>query len=161
MTKLTAADLKILDVLQADGRISNVELAERVGLSPSPCLRRVKQLEADGVISGYAALVDRRKIGLGVIAFVEVQVDRHNDAVAEAFRAAIVREPEVVACYAMAGGYDYMLKVVAQTLDTYAELTLKRLLRIPGVKDIRSSFVLEVQKDSTALPLGVGAPIRM
>ena len=151
--KLTRADRKILQILQEDGKISNVDLAERVGLSPSPCLRRVKQLEATGLIAGYVALLDRRKAKLDVLAYVEVQVDRHTETAAEAFREAVLREPEVVGCYVMTGGYDYLLKVVVPNLDAYADFTMKRLLKMPAVKDIRSSFVLDTIKDSTALPL--------
>ena len=153
LQKLSRTDRRILETLQVEGQLSNVDLAARVGLSPSPCLRRVKALEADGVISGYVALLDRRKLGLDVVAFVEVQVDRHNDTVADAFRNAILRDPAVVTCQAMTGAFDYLLKVVVPNLDAYAEFTMKRLLKMPGVKDVRSSFVLETLKDSTALPL--------
>ncbi len=153
MQRLSRTDRRILETLQAEGQLSNVDLAARVGLSPSPCLRRVKALEADGIIAGYVALLDRRKLGLDVVAFVEVQVDRHNDTVAEAFKHAILRDPAVVTCQAMTGAFDYLLKVVAPNLDAYAEFTMKRLLKMPGVKDVRSSFVLETLKDSTALPL--------
>uniref|UniRef100_UPI003460CC55 Lrp/AsnC family transcriptional regulator n=1 Tax=Phenylobacterium montanum TaxID=2823693 RepID=UPI003460CC55 len=153
MQRLSRTDRRILETLQVEGQLSNVDLAARVGLSPSPCLRRVKALEADGVISGYVALLDRRKLGLDVVAFVEVQVDRHNDTVADAFRNAILRDPAVVTCQAMTGAFDYLLKVVVPNLDAYAEFTMKRLLKMPGVKDVRSSFVLETLKDSTALPL--------
>ncbi|NQE62606.1 Lrp/AsnC family transcriptional regulator [Caulobacter sp. RHG1] len=150
--KLTRADRKILQILQEDGKISNVDLAERVGLSPSPCLRRVKQLEATGLIAGYVALLDRRKARLDVLAYVEVQVD-HTEGAAEAFQQAVLREPEVVGCYVMTGSFDYLLRVVVPNLDAYADLTMKRLLKMPGVKDVRSSFVLDTIKDSTALPL--------
>jgi Lrp/AsnC family leucine-responsive transcriptional regulator len=153
MPRLTRTDRRILELLQADAHISNVELAERVGLSPSPCLRRVKLLEAQGLIGGYVALLDRRKLGLDVVAFVEVQVDRHSDAGAAAFRAAVQDQPEIVACHMMTGAFDYLLKVVVPNLDAYAEFTLQKLLKMPGVKDVRSSFVLETMKDSTALPL--------
>lgn len=151
--KLTRADRKILQILQEDGKISNVDLAERVGLSPSPCLRRVKQLEASGLIAGYVALLDRRKARLDLLAYVEVQVDRHSETAAEAFKEAVLREPLVVGCYAMTGGYDYLLRVVAPNLDAYADFTMKRLLKMPAVKGIQSSFVLDTIKDSPALPL--------
>ncbi|HLI67853.1 MAG TPA: Lrp/AsnC family transcriptional regulator [Caulobacteraceae bacterium] len=153
MPELSEVDLRILRALQADGRLTNVELAERVGLSPSPCLRRVKQLEARGLIKGYVALLDRRAIGLGVMAFVEVQVERNSETAAEAFTAALKREGAVVACYAMTGPYDYLLQVVTPTLDDYADFAMQRLLKMPGVKDVRSSFALEAAKESTALPL--------
>ncbi|ENZ81924.1 MULTISPECIES: Lrp/AsnC family transcriptional regulator [Caulobacter] len=150
--KLTRADRKILQILQEDGKISNVDLAERVGLSPSPCLRRVKQLEASGLISGYVALLDRRKAKLDVLAYVEVQVN-HVEGAAEAFQQAVMRQPEVVSCHVMTGSFDYLLKVAVPNLDAYADFTMKRLLKMPSVKDIRSSFVLDTIKDSTALPL--------
>ena len=160
MTDLTRADLRILNALQADDRLTNVELAERVGMSASPCLRRVKQLEARGVIAGHVALLDRRALGLDVMAFVEVHIDRHTDAAAEAFSQAVMREPEVTACYALTGAYDYLIQVIAPNLDAYAEFTMDRLLRMPGVKDVRSSFVLRAVKQSTALPLGHLRPAR-
>jgi Lrp/AsnC family leucine-responsive transcriptional regulator len=153
MPRLTRVDRRILEVLQTDAQLSNVELAERVGLSPSPCLRRVKLLEAQGLIGGYVALLDRRKIGLGVMAFVEVQMDRHSDVGVAAFRAAMEGHAEIVACHMMTGSFDYLLKIVVSDLDAYAEFTLQHLLKMPGVKDVRSSFVLDTLKDSTALPL--------
>ena len=154
MADLTDVDFRILEALQADGRLTNVELAERVGLSPSPCLRRVKALEARGLIKGYVALLDRRALGLGVMAFVEVQVERNSETAAEAFTGALEKEGAVVACYAMTGPYDYLLQVVTPSLDDYAQFAMQRLLKMPGVKDVRSSFALEAAKESTALPLG-------
>ena len=122
-------------------------------MSPSPCLRRVKQLEARGVIGAYVALLDRRALGLDVMAFVEVHIDRHTDTAADAFAGAVMREPEVAACYALTGAFDYLIQVIAPSLDAYAEFTMNRLLKMPGVKDVRSSFVLQAVKQSTALPL--------
>ena len=129
-------------------------------MSPSPCLRRVKQLEERGVIIGYVGLLDRRSLGLDVMAFVEVHIDRHTDTDAEAFANAVRREPEVAACYALTGAFDYLIQVIAPNLDAYAEFTMNRLLRMPGVKDVRSSFVLQSVKQSTALPLGHLKPAR-
>jgi len=160
MTELSHTDLRILAALQAEGRLTNVELAERVGMSPSPCLRRVKQLEARGIIAAYVALLDRRALGLDVMAFVEVHIDRHTDTVAEAFSMAVMREPEVTACYALTGAFDYLIQVIAPSLDAYAHFTMNRLLKMPGVKDVRSSFVLRAVKQSTALPLGHLSPQR-
>lgn len=150
---LSPADRKILETLQTDGRIANVDLADKIGLSPSPCLRRVRQLEEQGMIGGYVALLDRKKLGLDVVAYVEVQVERHNDQLADAFRDAAKAEPEIVAVHMMTGQFDYLLKVVVPTLDDYAQFARLKLLKMPGVKDVRSSFVLETHKDSTALPL--------
>lgn len=151
---LDPADLRILTVLQDEGRIANVDLAERVGLSPSPCLRRTKQLEAEGTIRGYAALLDRKRLGFGVEAFVQVSLERHQDRYDRAFREAVLSHPEIVGCYVMTGEMDYLLHVLARDLEAYGRFTLDVLLKMPGVKDVKSSLALEVVKDSTALPLG-------
>ena len=151
-TTLDSADLRILEALQRNGRISNVDLAEQVGLSPSPCLRRVRDLEEAGYIQGYAAILDRRRLGLGVVAFVEVKIDQNAEGDAR-FRAAVEKIPEVVSCFVMTGTMDYLLQIVVPDLDSYAEVSMKRLLQIPGVNDVRSSFVLDVVKHSTSLPL--------
>jgi Lrp/AsnC family leucine-responsive transcriptional regulator len=154
MTELNRVDLQILEILQHDGRLPNVELAERIGMSPSPCLRRVKQLEASGLIERYVALLDRRKAGLGILAYAEVKVPRRDDdAHVERFKAAVQREPMVIGCHILAGQYDFLLKVVAADLDAYADFLVHRLLKMPGVQDVRSSFVMETVKDTTALPL--------
>ena len=150
---LKPADLRIMQVLQTEGRIANVELAERVGLSPSPCLRRLKQLEASGLIRGYAALLDRKRLGFGVEAFVQVSLERHQDRFDKAFRKAVLSHPEIVGCYVMTGEMDYLLHVVARDLEAYGRFTLEVLLKMPGVKDSKSSLTLEVVKDSMALPL--------
>jgi Lrp/AsnC family transcriptional regulator, leucine-responsive regulatory protein len=153
MTELSNTDLRILRTLQREASLTNVELAERVGMSPSPCLRRVRQLEERGVIKDYVAVLDRRALGFDVMAFVEVRMDHHSDTAAEAFTGAVLKEPAVIACYTTSGEYDYMLTVVVRNLDDYADFAMKRLLRMPGVKDVRSSFVLQNVKESTALPL--------
>jgi Lrp/AsnC family transcriptional regulator, leucine-responsive regulatory protein len=150
---LSPTDLRILRVLQSDGRISNVDLAERVGLSPSPCLRRTRQLEAEGAIRGYVALLDHKKLGFGVEAFVQVSLERHQDRYDRAFRDAVRGHGEIVGCYVMTGEMDYLLHVLAQDLEAYGRFTLDVLLKMPGVKDVRSSLALEVVKNSTALPL--------
>jgi Lrp/AsnC family transcriptional regulator, leucine-responsive regulatory protein len=150
---LTPADLRILRVLQAEGRIANVDLAQRVGLSPSPCLRRMKQLEASGTIRGYVALLDRKRLGFGVEAFVQVSLERHQDRYDKIFREAVLSHPEIVGCYVMTGEMDYLLHILARDLEAYGRFTLEILLKMPGVKDVRSSLALQVVKDSTALPL--------
>ncbi|WP_449686863.1 Lrp/AsnC family transcriptional regulator [Aerophototrophica crusticola] len=147
--------MRILDALQRNGRLSNVDLAEQVGLSPSPCLRRVRDLEEDGYIQGYAAILDRRKLGFGVVAFVEVKIDQNAEGDLR-FRRAVEAIPEVVSCFVMTGTMDYLLQVVVPDLDAYAEVSMGKLLQIPGVKDVRSSFVLDVVKHSTCLPLPKG-----
>ena len=153
---LKPVDLRILRVLQNEGRIPNVELAERVGLSPSPCLRRLKQLEASGIVRGYVALLDRKRLGFGVEAFVQVSLERHQDRFDKAFRKAVLSHPEIVGCYVRTGEMDYLLHVLARDLEAYGRFTLEVLLKMPGVKDVRSSLALEVVKDSTALPLAKG-----
>ena len=151
---LDAVDIKILAVLQANSGLSNVELAAKVALSPSPCLRRVRSLEARGYISGYRAVIDRRAIGLGVRAFVEVKLERQSEDATEEFLERVRRIPEVVCCYLVTGGLDYLLDVVATDLEAYANFTTTRLIGLPGVKEIRSSFVLKEVNCHNALPLG-------
>jgi len=150
---LDAFDLKILNLLQEDGRLSNVDLANRIGLSPSPCLRRVKRLEAEGVIEGYSAKINRTKIGLGVTVFVAVGLDRHREEEAERFRRVVLKLPQVVSCHAVSGEADFLLEIVIADLNDYSEFVLKRLRRIPGIKDLHSSFALETVKPSSAVPL--------
>jgi Lrp/AsnC family leucine-responsive transcriptional regulator len=151
---MSPSDLRILHVLQTEGRIANVDLAERVGLSPSPCLRRTKQLEANGVIQGYVALLNRKMLGFGVEAFVQVSLDRHQDRLDRVFREAILSREEIVGCYVMTGEMDYLLHVLVRDLEAYGQFTMGVLLKMPGVKDVKSSLALEVVKDSTAVPLG-------
>lgn len=148
------SDKKILSILQADGRIPNVALAEQIGMSPSPCLRRLKQLEDSGVISRYAAILDREKLGLGIMAFVEVKVPQIAEAsIVDLFKDAVRCEPSIIGCYLTAGQFDFLLTVVAQDMTAYSALAQNVLLRLPGVQDMRSSFVLEAIKDTTSLPL--------
>lgn len=148
-------DLKILDTLQSHGRLSNVELADRIGLSPSPCLRRVKRLEAEGVIEGYAVRINREKIGMGVTVFVSVGLERHREEEAERFRKVVLRLPQVVSCHAISGESDFLLEIVVADLNQYSEFVLKRLRRISGVKHLNSSFSLETMKPMAAIPLQV------
>lgn len=143
----------ILQWLQRDGRLSNVELARKVGLSESPCLRRVKQLEESGVIRGYAAVLDRRRIGLDVTAFVQVSLDKHPQSNTPKFLVAVGAEPHIVECHATSGAYDYLLKVVAHNIDHFSELCMERILKYPGVRDVASSFSLREVKCSRELPL--------
>jgi len=150
---LDVFDLKILNLLQQDGRLSNVDLANRIGLSPSPCLRRVKRLEAEGVIEGYSAKINRTKIGLGVTVFVAVGLDRHREEEAERFRRVVLKLPQVVSCHAISGEADFLLEIVIADLNDDSEFVLKRLRRIPGIKDLHSSFALETLKPSSSVPL--------
>jgi Lrp/AsnC family leucine-responsive transcriptional regulator len=147
------ADLRILDVLQREGRISNADLADRVGLSASPCLRRMRALEEGGVILGYRADLDPRQLGLTILAFVEVRISRHGAGTAAIFREAMMREKMVVGCYMVTGGYDFLLKVVARDLDSYKAFTLETLLSMHDVLDVRTSIVLDLIKNTAELPL--------
>jgi Lrp/AsnC family leucine-responsive transcriptional regulator len=146
-------DLKILDLLQSDGRISNADLADKVGLSASPCLRRMRALEERGVIQGYRADLDPLQLGLTILAFVEVRISRHGAGTAAIFREAMLKERLVVGCYMVTGSYDFLLKVVARDLESYKAFTLETLLEMPDVQDIRTSIVLDLIKNTAALPL--------
>lgn len=150
---LDRTEYRILEVLQRNGRISNVELAEAVGLSESPCLRRVRGLEEQGVIAGYSATLDQRRIGLQVTAFVQVQLEKHDDQKTQAFLGQVKRETHIIECHAMSGAYDYLLKVVAQNMDHFSEIAMQGILRFPGVKDIESSFSLLTVKQASPLPI--------
>jgi Lrp/AsnC family transcriptional regulator, leucine-responsive regulatory protein len=150
---LDRTDLRILEVLQRDGRISNQELAERVSLSPSPCLRRLRRLEELGVIRQYVALVDPQRIGLGLLAYVTVKLEKRGRMPMEDFRARVQTWPEVLACYAMTGDMDYLLRVHVEDLEHFSRLVMSQLLKQPGVVDVKSSFALDRIKETTALPL--------
>jgi Lrp/AsnC family leucine-responsive transcriptional regulator len=148
VSELDVTDKKILAELQANGRISNTDLARKVGLSESPCLRRVRKLEEDGVIAGYSALLDHRKLGLDMVAYVQVNLDQRSEADTNAFMNAVKKAPWIVECVAISGTHDYLLKVAATNIDHYGELTMKKLLRFPGVTDVTSNLVLASIKDN-------------
>lgn len=150
---LDAADRRILRALQRDGRLPVVALAEQVGLSATPCQRRVKRLEEEGVIAGYAARLDPARLGLPLQAFVLVALESHAEEIVERFHAALAERPEVLAAYAMSGEMDYLLHVLAADLEAYGEFALKALLRLPGVKETRSSFVLATLKPRGEVPV--------
>jgi Lrp/AsnC family leucine-responsive transcriptional regulator len=150
---LDRTDLRILEVLQQDGRISNQELAERVSLSPSPCLRRLRRLEELGVIRQYVALVDPQRIGLGLLAYVTVKLEKRGKMPMEDFRARMQTWPEVLACYAMTGDMDFLLRVHVEDLEHFSRPVMSQLLKQPGVVDVKSSFALYRIKETTALPL--------
>lgn len=154
---LDRIDRRLLDLLQTDAKLSNQELAAQVGLSPSPCLRRVKRLEESGLIRQYVALLDGAKLGLGLTAYATVRMDKHSDSpkrsAMRSFRDVVQGWNEVVACYAMTGEMDYLLRVQTVDLDHYSRFVMDKLLRHPSVLDVRSSFMLERIKDTTALPL--------
>ncbi|WP_194720552.1 Lrp/AsnC family transcriptional regulator [Noviherbaspirillum malthae] len=157
---LDKTDRKILSILQSDGRLTNQEVAERVNLSPSPCLRRIKNLEESGVIRQYVALLDADKIGLGLLAYVNVRLEKHSDLPATGgrspladFSASVANWPEVVACYAMTGDLDYLLRVHVEDMEHFSRFMMETLLRHPAVTDVKSSFALQKIKETTALPL--------
>ncbi len=151
--KFSTSEKAILGALQREGRMSNVELAQQVGLSESPCFRRVKQLEDDKIITGYCAVVDQRRLGLEVTAFVQVDLEQGSEADTELFMDAVRAEEFITECYAMSGEYDYLLKVVAKNIDHFGEVSMKRILKFPGVKNIVSSFNLLEVKNTRQLPL--------
>lgn len=145
-------DLAILDHLQEDGRQTNQDLADAIGLSPSPCLRRTKRLEQAGVIAGYVALVDPAKMGLAVTAFVRIRLSSQDDAHLARFEEAIVDIPEVMECYLMTGEADYQLRVLVPSLEAFEEFLRHRLTRIDGVAQVTSSFALRPVTYKTRLP---------
>jgi Lrp/AsnC family leucine-responsive transcriptional regulator len=160
MPKITLdkTDRKILAILQQDGRLSNQDIADRVSLSPSPCLRRIKRLEDAGVIRQYVALLDPAQIGLGLLAYVNVRLEKHSEgglasSPHAAFAAAVESWPEVAACYAMTGEMDYLLRVHVEDMEHFSRFMMKTLLTHPAVADVKSSFALTRIKDTTALPL--------
>jgi Lrp/AsnC family leucine-responsive transcriptional regulator len=153
MTTLDRTDLRLLAVLQGEGRITNAELAERVSLSASACLRRLQRLEADGIITGYAAQIDPQAVGLGLQAFVRVQLVRHEAGTIEHFVECVNGWTEVVACHALTGDMDYLLHIYVADLQDFSRFLLDHLLNAAGVADVNSSFVLRTVKRSPSLPL--------
>jgi Lrp/AsnC family leucine-responsive transcriptional regulator len=147
-------DARILVALQRDGRLPVVELAETIGLSPTPCARRIKTLECNGVIEGYAALLNPAQIGLGVLAIVQVKLTEHTDETVSRFEREIALLDEVTHCYAMTGSYDFILQVYGKDLESLSNVVLKKLIRIPNVRDLQSSVVLATVKRSIRIPLG-------
>ena len=154
MADLDRIDRKILDTLQADGRLSNVDLAERVGLSPSPCLRRVKRLEDAGMIAGYRAVLDRKAIGLGLTVFIEIKVGKHSRDNANALQEALLTIPEVVSCHMVSGISDFLAEVVVPDLEAYERLMTDKILTLPTIEDVRSNFAIRTVKSDAPLPLG-------
>jgi Lrp/AsnC family leucine-responsive transcriptional regulator len=150
---LDRTDLLLLGELQRNGRQTNAELAERVHLSPSACLRRVQRLERDGVLAGYRAEVDAEKVGIGLQAFVRVQLARHDAEAVAAFAQQVNDWDEVVACHALTGDMDYLLQVAVRDLEHFSRFLLDRLLNQSGVADVNSSFVLRTVKAFRGLPL--------
>jgi Lrp/AsnC family leucine-responsive transcriptional regulator len=146
-------DWKILGLLQADARMANVELAKAVGLSPSPCLNRVRALEEAGYISRYVTLLDALRVGLKVSVFIQVTLERQIESALERFETAIRARPEVMECYLMTGDADYLIRVVVADIQVLEEFVMKFLTKLPGIGNIKSSFALKQVKYQTALPL--------
>ncbi len=147
-------DRKIIAALQSDAKLTVNVLADKVGLSASPCARRVRQLEKSGVIKGYAAVIDQKKVGLPVSAFASVKLERQREDALERFAKAVARWPEVVDCYLMTGQRDYLLRVVVRDIEAYEEFLNTKLTRLEGVSSIETSFALKQIKRSEVLPEG-------
>ena len=156
---MDAIDLRILARLQQDARISNVELARAVNLSPSPCLARVRALEAAGYIERYVTLLDAKKLGLGVSVLVQVTLERQIEPALDTFERAVRERPEVMECYLMTGDADYLLRVLVPDVPAFERFILEFLSRVPGVGNIKSSFALKQVKYQTALPLVAKATV--
>jgi Lrp/AsnC family leucine-responsive transcriptional regulator len=150
---LTLTDARILSALQQDGRMANQTLADHIGMSASPCWRRVRQLEEHRYIQGYRAVLDRRKIGLGVMVFIRVSIDSHSKTEAQKFEEEVMRLEDVVACYSIGGDADFLLQVVARDLDSFAEFAMTVVRQLPGIKEMQSMFVLKEIKPFTVLPV--------
>ncbi len=151
--KLDRIDVRLLRALQRDARISMVELAAEVGLTATPCARRVRQLEAGGLIEGYGAILDPKKLGHAIQAIVQIKLEQHTDEIAERFRRSLEDRPEVMACYVLTGETDFLLHVVVRDIEALSAFTMRRLLRIPGVRDVRSSIVMETVKRTWQWPV--------
>ena len=152
--KLDRFDARILSALQRNGRLPVVELAESIGLSPTPCARRIKALETSGAIEGYAAILNPARVGLEVLAMVQVKLTEHTDETVARFEREIAQMDEVTKCFAMTGAYDFILEVYGKDLDALSNVVLKKLIRVPNVRDMQSSVVLATVKRSTRIPLG-------
>lgn len=153
MENIDPVDRRLLKALQEDGRISNAELARRCNLSPAACFERVRRLRERKVITGYAALIDPAKVGRGLMIFVEVLLDRTTGDMFEAFAEAVRRQPEVLECHMVAGGFDYLIKARVGDMDAYRAFLGDILVKMPGVRETRTYAVLEEVKSTTALPL--------
>ncbi len=150
---LSPTDMKILEILQDDARVTNQVLAEKINLSASPCWRKVRRLEEEEVIQGYRAVLDRKKIGLGVMVFIRVVIDSHSEAEARKFEEEVTALEDVVACYSNGGDADFLLQVVASDLDSYADFAMSVVRRLPGIKEMQSMFVLKEIKPLVSYPI--------
>jgi Lrp/AsnC family leucine-responsive transcriptional regulator len=152
--KLDGIDRKILGALQADAKLTTAEIAERVGLSPSPCARRVRLLEQAGVIKGYTIVLDQKKVGLPISAFASIKLERQREEDLDRFAEAVSRWPEVVDCYLMTGQRDYLMRIVAADLEAYERFLKDKLTRLDNVSSIETSFALGQVKRAEVLPIG-------
>jgi Lrp/AsnC family leucine-responsive transcriptional regulator len=150
---LDNTDRQLLDALQNDARQTVAELAQRVSLSPSPCWRRVKQLEDSGVIEGYHAHLSRAKLGYGVTGFVHLQMDKHTPEIMAAFEREVVALPQVLSCHNLSGRYDYLIEAIASDLESFSQLVRVKIRSLPGVKEISTSFSLKEVKHAGTLPV--------
>jgi DNA-binding Lrp family transcriptional regulator len=150
---LDRLDRRILDELQSDARISNQELAQRVGLSPAPCWRRLRRLEEEGFIAGYATLLSAPAIGLPIQAYALISLENHHPQTVRQFDQLVRERPEVLECHSMSGPNDYLLRIVASSMDAYEQFLSTRLLQLPGVRSVNTSFVLRTKKFTTRLPV--------
>ena len=153
MKKLDAIDLKILDELQRDGRLSNVALAKMVGLSPTPCTERVRALEASGIIAGYSACLDSARLDLGLLVFIEIAIDRTSQDAFDQFAAAMLRIPQVQECHMVAGGFDYLIKVRVPDMAAYRAFLGEVLAKVPGIRETHTYAVMENVKESRVVDL--------
>jgi DNA-binding Lrp family transcriptional regulator len=153
MVKIDAVNAEMLELLQADGRMSNAKLAEHLSMSETPCWRRLKRLEEDGVIEGYQARLNRRKLGLGVMAFVQLRCSEHDPAATAEFQRLIEASPNILACHNTTGADDFLVIAVARDLDDYSRFVETTLRRLPGVTGIRSNLSLREMKSSSKLPV--------
>ena len=153
MKELDRLDRKILRALQKEGRITNAELSDRVNLSPSACHRRVQRLEEEGFIAAYVALLDARRLGKPTTVFVEITLESQAEDLLDAFEREVARVPDILECHLMAGTADYLLKIVAEDTEDFARIHRQRLSRLPGVRQMQSSFALREVLKTTALPV--------
>lgn len=149
----TPTEMKILRLLQDDARVTNQAFADKLGMSASPCWRQVRKLEDDKVIQGYRAVLDRKKIGLGVMVFIRVVIDSHSEVQASKFEQEVTALEDVVACYSIGGDADFLLQVVASDLDSYADFAMSVVRRLPGIKEMQSMFVLKEIKPLANYPI--------
>ena len=147
-------DKKILRALQDDGRISNKDLAEQVSLSQAPCWRRVDALEKQGLIKSYTAIVDQEMLGLNLTAFAQISLDNHHPETVKLFDQGIQQWPEILECHATSGEYDYLLKIITQDMNSYNRLVHEKILRLPSIRSVNTSFSMQQKKRTSQLPIG-------